>query len=249
MNSKSKVFLNLIISLIFLAVLVFGFFSVFSLKTVNAEFSVAYGEEYSKEIQKKLNAYKNKNLLFLKTEEVGAIFADYPYLEVTELKKVYPSSLRVGVKERQEIYKLAVGENYYVLDENGFVLAENASYVDKLIALSGVNVLSAEVGKNLSVTESALMQVVYEMCAVGLYTNNIKGIEIQYGLEMSNVVFQMRTGVNITVEKALDDGLKKMETAMQAYDNADDYLKSTDDILVYKTDEGEIKAIWTSHDA
>ena len=59
----------------------------------------------------------------------------------------------------------------------------------------------------------------------------------------------MRTGVDITVMKALDEGLKKMENAMQAYDNADDYLKSTDDILVYKTDEGEIKATWTSHDA
>lgn len=249
MNSKSKVFLNLIISLIFLAVLVFGFFSVFSLKTVDVKFSVVYGKEYSEEIQNRLDVYKNKNLLFLKTEEISEIFADYPYLQVTELKKVYPSSLSVSVKERQEIYKLNVDDHFYILDDTGFVLAKDVSYGDKLINLSGVSVKSAIVGNMLSVEESELIKVVYEMSAVGLYTNNIEGIEIEYGLEKSDVVFHMRTGVDITVMKALDEGLKKMENAMQAYDNADDYLKSTDDILVYKTDEGEIKATWTSHDA
>ena len=249
MNNKSKVLLNLIIALIFLAVLVFGFFSVFSLKTVDAEFSVAYGREYSADIQKKLEGYKNKNLLFLKTEEIGGIFGDYPYLEVTELKKVYPSTLRVAVKERQEIYKLTVGEDYYVIDDAGNVLAKNFSYGDKLIELGGVTVLRAAVGEKLGVEETELLSAVFEMSAVGLYTNNIEGIEIDYGLEKSDVVFRMRTGVNVTVTKALDDGIAKMEKAMQAYDAADDYVKSTNDILVVKTDEGEIKATWTSHNA
>ena len=55
--------------------------------------------------------------------------------------------------------------------------------------------------------------------------------------------------MKITVYKADTEGQAKIETALAAFENASDYVKTYSEIVVYKADTGEIKVDWINGQA
>lgn len=266
MKGKRRIFLNLIVAAAFLIVVIVAFFSVFSLAEVRVRFVLGEnGGAYEGEIRETLEAHRGKSLLFLDTEEIRKELAAYPYFEVKKLEKSYPNGLEVELSERREMFLFESGGASYILDGTGFILAEGVQK-DGLIRLTAktfaedvnvidedIAVLSAEVGSALSLEDGGLLSLVYQMSELADYTDTIEEIEVRYGeiggeVLMDEVIFHMRTGVEIWVSSALDAGLDKMALALQAFNAGTDYQKSTRYIEVHRNREtNELEVSFTEH--
>lgn len=266
MKGKRRIFLNLIVAAAFLIVVIVAFFSVFSLAEVRVRFVLGEnGGAYEGEIRETLEAHRGKSLLFLDTEEIRKELAAYPYFEVKKLEKSYPNGLEVELSERREMFLFESGGASYILDGDGFILAEGGQN-EGLIRLTAktfaeddeearedIAVLSAEVGSTLSLEDGGLLSLVYQMSELADYTDTIEEIEVRYGeiggeVLMDEVVFHMRTGVEIWVSSALDAGLDKMALALQAFNAGTDYQKSTRYIEVHRNEEtNELEVYFTEH--
>ncbi len=266
MKGKRRIFLNLIVAAAFLIVVIVAFFSVFSLAEVRVRFVLGEnGGAYEGEIRETLEAHRGKSLLFLDTEEIRKELAAYPYFEVKKLEKSYPNGLEVELSERREMFLFESGGASYVLDGDGFILAEGGQK-DGLIRLTAktfaeddeearedIAVISAEVGSTLSLEDGGLLSLVYQMSELADYTDTIEEIEVRYGeiggeVLMDEVVFHMRTGVEIWVYSALDAGVDKMALALQAFNEGTDYQKSTWYIEVHRNEEtNELEVLFTEH--
>ena len=266
MKGKRRIFLNLIVAAAFLIVVIVAFFSVFSLAEVRVRFVLGEnGGAYEGEIRETLEAHRGKSLLFLDTEEIRKELAAYPYFEVKKLEKSYPNGLEVELSERREMFLFESGGASYVLDGDGFILAEGGQK-DGLIRLTAktfaeddeearedIAVLSAEVGSTLSLEDGGRLSLVYQMSELADYTDTIEEIEVRYGeiggeVLMDEVVFHMRTGVEIWVSSALDAGVDKMALALQAFNEGTDYQKSTWYIEVHRNEEtNELEVLFTEH--
>lgn len=266
MKGKRRIFLNLIVAAAFLIVVIVAFFSVFSLAEVRVRFVLGEnGGAYEGEIRETLEAHRGKSLLFLDTEEIRKELAAYPYFEVKKLEKSYPNGLEVELSERREMFLFESGGASYILDGDGFILAEGGQN-EGLIRLTAktfaeddeearedIAVLSAEVGSTLSLEDGGLLSLVYQMSELADYTDTIEEIEVRYGeiggeVLMDEVVFHMRTGVEIWVSSALDAGMDKMALALQAFNAGTDYQKSTRYIEVHRNEEtNELKVYFTEH--
>ncbi len=263
MKSKSRFFLNFIVAAAFAVVVVASFFSVFSLAEVRVRFVLGEnGGAYEVEIRETIEAHRGESLLFLDTKEIQEELAAYPYFEVKKLEKTYPNGLEVELVERREMFLFESGGASYIMDGNGFILAEEGGKEDlirltaKTFAAGDVSgayediaVLSAEVGSALSLDDGGLLSLVYRMSELADYTDNIAEIEVKYGAVgdealLQTVVFHMRTGVEIWVYNVLkDDGLEKMRAAVKEYTEQTDYKKSMKYITVKKVGD-EIVAKW-----
>lgn len=266
MKGKRRIFLNLIVAAAFLIVVIVAFFSVFSLAEVRVRFVLGEnGGAYEGEIRETLEAHRGKSLLFLDTEEIRKELAAYPYFEVKKLEKSYPNGLEVELSERREMFLFESGGASYILDGDGFILAEGGQN-EGLIRLTAktfaeddeearedIAVISAEVGSTLSLEDGGLLSLVYQMSELADYTDTIEEIEVRYGeiggeVLMDEVVFHMRTGVEIWVSSALDAGMDKMALALQAFNAGTDYQKSTRYIEVHRNEEtNELKVYFTEH--
>lgn len=266
MKGKRRIFLNLIVAAAFLIVVIVAFFSVFLLAEVRVRFVLGEnGGAYEGEIRETLEAHRGESLLFLDTEEIRKELAAYPYFEVKKLEKSYPNGLEVELSERREMFLFESGGSSYILDGTGFILAEGVQK-DGLIRLTAktfaedvnvidedIAVLSAEVGSALSLEDGGLLSLVYQMSELADYTDTIEEIEVRYGeiggeVLMDEVIFHMRTGVEIWVSSALDAGLDKMALALQAFNAGTDYQKSTRYIEVHRNREtNELEVSFTEH--
>lgn len=266
MKGKRRIFLNLIVAAAFLIVIIVAFFSVFLLAEVRVRFVLGEnGGAYEGEIRETLEAHRGESLLFLDTEEIRKELAAYPYFEVKKLEKSYPNGLEVELSERREMFLFESGGASYILDGTGFILAEGVQK-DGLIRLTAktfaedvnvidedIAVLSAEVGSALSLEDGGLLSLVYQMSELADYTDTIEEIEVRYGeiggeVLMDEVIFHMRTGVEIWVSSALDAGLDKMALALQAFNAGTDYQKSTRYIEVHRNREtNELEVSFTEH--
>ena len=79
-------------------------------------------------------------------------------------------------------------------------------------------------------------------------TDCISKIVVTSQTEFKDADFYTDTGVTITITKADVRGVDKINKAFESYDNADDYYKSFDTILVTLLDSGEILVDWTDKD-
>lgn len=247
---KNKKLMTAFIGVVFFIVVLVCFFSIFSIKSVDAVYLIAdSGKTYSEEVQKKLNKkFLGRSLLFAKAGEVNSVLKDYPYLEVTEAKKSFPNKITVSLKERQEIYLIKQGEDEYILDETGFIVNKDAAYGEKFIDITGVELVEPKVGEAVFATENELLFTAFKMSGIADYTDNVEKIEVVSGVEKSDLIFHMRTGLKITVIKALDGGEEKMKKAFDTFDDTlSDYEKGNGDLLVYKSAAGEIIAAFTEH--
>lgn len=131
---KRKKNLVMVVSVIvFVCVLLLGINTAFSVSRIEASFALFSDEakDDSRELQDILEEnYEGKLLFFLNTEKVTEHFSEYPYLTVTEIKKVYPNRLLISVEEKKEQYafvsQTAEGVSYYITDSAGVFLRESS---------------------------------------------------------------------------------------------------------------------------
>ncbi|MBO7345671.1 MAG: FtsQ-type POTRA domain-containing protein [Clostridia bacterium] len=248
---KLKRSLTVLIIALFVLVVTFSFFGIFSIRKVETTFSVSENTAVEK-LQEKFDALLNKNLLFLDEQEIYDCLKDNHYMEILSVEKSFPNVVKVNVKERREIYYLECPNGYLVTTTDGFVLRTVSTVPsgerDKIVlSLDGISLLDGTIGKVVKTDNDQLLKLVFEMAKSVNLTDCIEEITVfTMGGESADVTFGIYTGVDIVVQKADEDGVQKAIEGFSAYDtHANDYEKMFKNILVNKTADGKIQATWS----
>ena len=251
---KAKRVFVISLAAVFLLAVLFSCVFIFSVKSVKARYSVSDNADLTK-IENTLNKYVGNNLLFVNLADIEKELEQYPYYKISNLKKDYPNVITLDVEERREIYCVEHEDKVYILDQDGFVLNshDKTSFEgigeDRIeLCLNGVEITNIKIGSYMTTNDQALMQSILDMSKSARLTDCISKIVVTSKTEFKDADFYTDTGVTITITKADVRGVDKINKAFESYDNADDYYKSFDTILVTLLDSGEILVDWTDKD-
>lgn len=249
---KTKKVFAILIAVFFAFSLLFSCVLLFSVKKVDVCYAVGEQTDVSA-VEKELNAFTGKNLLFLDSAAVEKCLAAHPYFEITEVKKSYPNVLTVGIKERRETFVAVIGDTAYVTDENGLLLkktpvstlTEDRNVIR--VNLTGITVVTASLGEKLLTSGDELLYGAFEMAKAVRLGDCIKSVSLTKAPERNLAVFQTYSGVKINVEDANIRGTDKIKAAFSAYDLLDnDYLKLNKVIeVVLDKENGSVIVTWT----
>lgn len=247
-----KVYLILVISLFFIAVLSCMYFT-FNVSKVEISFSVSEEADLTN-ITDQLNEFKGKNLLFFDLEEVEKKVKEFEYFELVSVRKNYPATIKVEVKERREVFAIKNNGQAFVVSENGYIfnVYDEDFYIENNtlqlidLDLQGVEILSVEKGDYLETDNPVFINSIFEMAKKIELTDCVKSIEAVSAVEKKNVVFKTFTGVEIVVYDSDDEGLRKIADQFLKYEGLTDYQKAYGYIYITKlADTGEIRATWS----
>ena len=249
MNTKRIVLI--LIAIAFLLIAVFSLVGLFAIKKVEVDFAVSEDREVES-IQTLLDGYNGKNLMFLNIDDVKDTLKGYHYLEVLSVDKQYPNVLKVSLKERREVYYVDFDGKTFVMNENGFVLAQK-DYVEsrnviKLTLGDGVSITEIKEGSVIKTDNDALLSAVFSMAKSVNLTDCIKSISVKKidGYDtVYDTVFNSFTGVEICVEDTLVNGAEKVSKAFTVYDEyLTDYQKTYGAIQAYLQQDGQYKVTY-----
>ena len=230
------------------------------------EFAVAEETDVSK-VEKTLDAYVGKSLLFINTDDIKEVLKEYHYMEVLSIEKHFPNVLKLKIEERRETYYLEHGDNVYVTTADGFVLEvlSKSDYKgnterdkitlklkrleleeDETFSTHDVTLEGAQVGSTISMFEDEFLSTVFELAKKVNLTDCIKELKVEKitndtVVVARDLVITTYTGVTIRVKDADVRGEEKITRVFAEYDNAStDYKKTFDYIMVYvETVEGD----------
>ncbi len=263
---KAKKVSVIMLAVGFFLATIFSCIFVFSVRKVETSFAVS-NEYDTVKVQNQLNKFNGKNLLFLNLEDVYSVLNQDRYLEVLEVKKNFPNVINVSVKQRIGVFYLQYQDNYFLLDESGFVLEEYSfeqynqivkNDNKKTISINAFNnviengeVVSVEdnqivnskptIANKIDAEANSIIYTALNMAKEVRLTDCIKHIQITRFAELNYVVFYTYSGVEILIEDVLDRGVEKITTAFVLYDNeVNDYKKSFGKIHCFTSlQEGE----------
>ena len=247
-----KIYVILIVVLFLIAVLSCCYFT-FNISKVEISYSINEEADIS-EITDDLNEYKGKNLIFFDLEQISSTLKNYEYFELVSVRKSYPATLKIEIKERREVFAIKNDGQVFVVSDNGYIFnVYEKDYFEQnntlnLIDLDlvGVNVLSETKGDFIETDNPMFINSVFEMAKKIELTDCVKSIEAVSAVEKKNVVFKTYTGVEIVVYDSDDEGLRKIANQFLKYEGLSDYQKAYGYIYITKLDEtGEIIATWS----
>ncbi len=256
---KSRRILVISLSVIFAAILVFSFFFAFTVKKVNATFSVFDGSDAECEkLKTEFDNFLGRNLLFFDEKEVEKIVADYPLFEVKSVSKNYPDGIFITVAERKEVYLFSSGDKNFVISEDGKAIRNGDKTSDGgLVKLSIVNFGETEVklGEVISTDYTENLLNAFAIAKSVKLTDKVSEIKIErklstkkpeeLGVYETVITFSTLTEVNVTVWDADNGGEEKALAVFDKFDSLSDYEKSFYDLEVDFDSEGKIVIVWT----
>ncbi len=253
---RTKKLTVLFITILFVFCIVLSGVFVFSIKKVDAEYSTSEKTDVLS-VQKTLDEYLGKNLLFCNVDEIYNSLKNHHYLKVLEVEKKFPNVITLKIEERKEVFYTVFQEETYLLDETGFVLkkcdsseAEGLSTRRDIIELSfteNASITEVKIGSIIKTSDDELFASVLEVASsVNLY-DFIKSIRVEVKSEgytesegYRDMVMTTYAGGEISIWKVFEKGVLKMKTLLLKYNEASDYIKTKCNAAVYESDDGQI---------
>ena len=158
---RSKKFVIIYAVVIFLIVFLITFNSVCSISQFEIRFEAGSAEMQTsaENIQARLDdEYLKKNFLFFKVSTITSVVAEESggYLEVTEIEKHFPNRITVRIREKYECYAFVKDGKYYVIGDDGTVLAIKDQNVNNIagrnVEIAGFQFEEPAVGEVFSVS-------------------------------------------------------------------------------------------------
>lgn len=199
----------ILIAVAFVLVTAFSGVALFSVKEINVSYSLL-SEENSKtdKVEKTLEEYMGKNLMFVDKNEITSKVESNHYLEVISVDKQFPNVLKVTVKERKPVYVIENAGNYYSTTAEGFVVEKKNAFEqtrgDIYLDISALNVLSIEEGDVVKTEDDELLLDVYKMAKAVNLTDCVNKIVVEKATEFITVNFFTYTGVKIKIDVTPD---------------------------------------------
>ena len=234
---RSKRFVIVYAVAVFLIVFLITFNSVCAIKRFEVYYEIgsATMEAKASEVQAALeDQYLNKSYLFFKKSNVADVVAKESagYLEVISITKHFPNRITVSVRERYENFAFERDGKYYVVGDDGTVLAVKEENVNNIagsnIEVKGIAFGEHSVGdmfqaaENYSQAYAALKSFFNELTGQG-YRGNVT--QIQYGTtgvsdpQYNYSYFYASTveGVKFWIVKPEQDTLQKVKQLLEQY--------------------------------
>ena len=253
---KNKILFTIMISVLFILITVFTFFSVFTVKNVKVDYSVlSSGGVGADKLQNILSNYKGDNLLFIDTEEVVSSLKDDTYFEVISCEKDYPNTLTLTVKERRARFVVSYSGEDYILSSEGFVL-EKSSTNSNLIKLTcatkpsgnAFSVNSVTIGQTLDTSDNAVLKKCLEIVDNASLSDYITEVSVYYtGVSGGDLLFlHTTTSGIIVIQDFTEKSVEKAVKASTSYTARDDYHKANYYLYVFEEEgSGQIKVDWS----
>ena len=224
---KKKIVI-ILTAIIVLSVSVLSLATAFSVRgvTVNTAVISEIAKDEAQLLQERLlKEYKYDSAFFVDEEKAKKVLEDFPYFRLTGFKKEYPDRVVISVAEHVEGYavKKADTENYYIIGEDGLILSERDSYLNRLDGLPNVVVegdglvVSGEKGQKLVGDEK--WTSVLQFC--NHFSEKLNGIRdnvIKVSVEKyAPICLTMREGVKIYVGSIETLTIEKASSAVEKY--------------------------------
>ena len=151
MSKKTKkIIISLTTIFLFVGIILILSFTVFSLKNVEINFKTSHAQisQTDEEIIKQGDfGYGHSVFFHSKKKYIENIEKSNPYIEVINIETVFPSTFVVHIAQRQEVYTIENGVNYFITDQNLKILKiENdfASSQNNSILLKGLKIVEKD---------------------------------------------------------------------------------------------------------
>lgn len=227
---------------------VFFLLSLFTVKDVICEYSV-YGAAEFEDVENILSEYEGRNVFLVNTEEISARINDETIFNVEEVKKEYPSTIRVKLSSRQERFAIETTGGYYILDEVfavSEIRADKKNSADELdnILLTFTNVEAPElVLKTRADYENnvALSLVKTVIDSIDSPRDYILSIDVEKKEENNfYVTVFFREGVVAEIRKAGELTEEKAEKTFERYLALSDWDKLSGKMICFANNDGEV---------
>lgn len=237
-----------IIAVAFIASIVIGMGVIFAVKNVNISLNCYSYVEGDEQAEKDIWEYKNKILgkvrgtiiYFVSEEEIsGLIDGDF---SLESVEKVYPCTLNVTLKERQETFSVALPDGKYALyDEHGVLLDDSAS------TRNGFDV-ALELKNGESVEKAATICSVFKskFSALRSIINSVTFEKAPYeSMPYNNkVIFNFRCGVSIEIWDYNKIFTEKINEVYNCFEGLSSKEKTEGKILCSPTVDGKLNTIY-----
>lgn len=247
---RSKRVLVGLLSAVFIVITVVSIFMMFTVKKVSVDFSVYDDTDNTLEIQAKFDEFVGENLLFfdakkLNEVDVGACF------KIESVKKSYPNVINVKITQRKERFVCEYNEKYYVLSDEGYVMKEISSdyssrdYIK--INLKNVSITDISLGQKIKTDHDQDVFTAIAFATVDGVVDATKEITVEYvGQTSRTASFTTHTDVVLRFINSVKFSPSDVAKAFSAYFNDErDYIKSYNEIVISKLDEGDIAISWS----
>lgn len=253
---KKALIMTSVAFVLLLAVVAAGLNVIFTVSYIDASFSTysVQGETEAKELKKELDGFVGGSMTFLDLNAVEETVRKYPSFRVEYVKKKFPKTVEVAVKERRELFAYRTEEGKYaMIDSEGNCLRVSDENVSRT---GGENILlknfrlTAEIGSRVKGEYfDALLNAfsgfgVYLCDARANISEIVRLSENENNPLTNRFEIGMREGVVIEMNNPLSNADKKAERAMEIYGALGDIAKMYGCITVAESAAGEINAVY-----
>ncbi len=135
---------------IFLWIIFFLFLTTYNYDFTNNSFAPIFkienieieGLELSNEneIKKKFNKLKNKNIIFIDSENLKNIINNTQFIDSLTLKKIYPNTIKIYIQESKPIaFFIKDKKKYFLLENERVAIADISHEIKNLPLINGLN--------------------------------------------------------------------------------------------------------------
>lgn len=259
----------------YVVVVLLSFAFLFSIKEVKCNYYAVTNSAKYEQVEKHLNNYKGKNLLFVNTDKIVSELENDTYIVVKSIKKDFPNKILVEVEEREETFIIESDTHRFYLDKNYFVLKKVDKQTDTLnnnlikLDLSLYNNFDIEemqVGETFTFLNGWIKNCVGEMITIFSDWKNILDSIIVEGTNKIlgyTIYFQTKQGLKIEIldpnikfdlenntfnyEESTSDlvGIEEVQEVYKVYSTISDYEKTKGKLLVYRLPDNKITVVYT----
>ncbi len=259
---KKALIMTSVAFVLLLAVVAAGLNVIFTVSYIEASFSTfsAQGEADAKELKKELDGFVGDSMTFLDLSAVSEKVEAYPCFRLESVKKKFPKTVQVVVKERKELFAYETADGHYaMLDSDGICLRMSDENVSRTggenIVLTNFR-LDVEVGARaegkyldaLLATFSGIESYLPDARA------NVKEISLMFSNNEDNPVtnhfdIEMQEGVFVELYDPLSYADAKAKKAMEVYETLGDVTRMYGCITVVEVmgSSGTISADYSVH--
>lgn len=215
-NRKIKKIILLTIFFILCGLIVITYTDLFHIEKIILTNKSLITEDY---VDKKVKELEGSNLVFLSDKKLKNIFKDNYYIESIKMKKTYPSTLTLAIKEKTALFYQKEFNNYNIIsDEMVYIEKVDSLRSDNMIEIKGIDCIGRGIGEKISDSdrEKEMLRNIYIVQEfLKEHFNNVKITSLDIS-DLSDIKCYFD---NIEVYLGSDENIiNKVKTAALIYD-------------------------------
>lgn len=259
---KKALIMTSVAFVLLLAVIAAGLNVIFTVTYIDASFSTisVQGEEEAKELKKELDEFVGDSMTFLDLSEIEETVEKYPCFRLESVKKKFPKTVEIVVKERKELFAYKTKEgNYAMIDSEGNCIRVSDENVSRTggenIILNNFS-LNVEVGARAEGDYFDALLKTFDGFATYMADAraNVREVTLLGSGDEENPLtnhfdIEMQEGVYVELYDPLSYAEEKAKRAIEEYDKLGDITRMYGCITVAEVmgSPGTINAAYMAH--